>query len=193
MKLLCLVLGFVSSLCFSAPQLDADQQAFFDACEVGDSLRASLILQRNPQIDINARTTGSTPLYIACPDGRFDVVKFLLENRAEVDKSDINDGWTPLHAACDANFLKIAEALLKKGADVNKASDYGMTALDAAVWNCKLDTVSLLIKYGATINVGQLQQGVEQYRRRQQAQPALDVVQNASTSLSQSFDFEFLA
>ncbi len=193
MKLLCLVLSFVSSLCFSAPQLAMDQKEFYHACGARCSTKASDILQNNPQIDVSAvhDATGWTPLNHACYEGSTAVVRFLLGKGADVNAPDISDGWTPLRTACNQHCLDIAQLLLEGGADANKADIDGRTPLGAAVLRGDLVTISLLIRYGAIMDPAELLQAVRN-RNRPIPMQIQEYVGRASQSLK-SLDFEFLA
>lgn len=60
---------------------------------------------------------GKNLFYIACQEGKFDVVKYMLEkNLNPFVKSKINDkdSETPLEVACRWNYISIVELLLEK-------------------------------------------------------------------------------
>lgn len=52
-----------------------------------------------------------------------------------------------------SRYYKVVELLLKKGASANFLREDGTTALHYAVSYCDIDLVNLLIKYGADVNV----------------------------------------
>ncbi|KAH3763788.1 TKL protein kinase [Pelomyxa schiedti] len=93
----------------------------------------------------------TTALYIACQEGRADVVDFLVAKGANVEKTRTDTGATPLYVACANGFAEIAEVLLTRGrgADANKAvSNTGATPLHVASQNGHVEVVKVLVTKG---------------------------------------------
>jgi glycerophosphodiester phosphodiesterase len=61
-------------------------------------------------IEIPEKTYGWTPLFIACVDGHFNIVKLLVQKGAPVSNKDYS-GWTPQEHAALRGHLDIAEFL----------------------------------------------------------------------------------
>ena len=60
---------------------------------------------------------GKTLLYIACQEGKEDIVEYFLNKKLNVrirSKIDKNTDETPLECACRWNYLKIVKLLLTK-------------------------------------------------------------------------------
>lgn len=95
---------------------------------------------------------GYRPLHLACDIiGGKDLIEALLK-RGEDIQARTEDGQTALHLAAeiesDSNTLA---ALLENGADVSATDDDGETPLSMAVVHGCLDSVKLLLQYGADI------------------------------------------
>lgn len=119
---------------------------------------------------------GHTPLMIASLWESSEIVKYLLEKGA--DPNAVNDdGECPIGYPAFADFEEIVNLLLKfgadpnkcnpiisssrqgnnrivkllisKGADINLRNEAGETALIAAVQNCRVETVKILLQSGA--------------------------------------------
>ena len=96
--------------------------------------------------DVNARDfQGQTPLYRALNEP--DTMRFLIELGADINTTD-NAGDTVLHAAARRNSDALAY-LLKLGADVNRRDTLGNTPLHDAAEVVYLESVQLLLEYGA--------------------------------------------
>jgi len=80
----------------------------------------------------------------------------LLEHGVRVDARDVA-GHTPLHHCLTiyANDVtkKMAKILLKRGVDPNVKNMFGATALFEPTMNMQLDSIELLLKYGADLNL----------------------------------------
>ena len=71
-----------------------------------------------------------TPLYKACENGHFKIVKILLENQANTYKCRIDTGASPLYIASQHGHLEIIKILLTNFGDINKErTDKGVTPL----------------------------------------------------------------
>jgi ankyrin repeat protein len=125
--------------------------AFLVACLEGHIETAQLLLEAGADKD-QARTDGSTPLYIACKHDHIKVVRLLLEAGADKDQAR-TDGCTPLFAACQYAHTDVVQLLLEAGADKDQAANGGCTPLYTACQNaCEeghIDVVRLLLEAGA--------------------------------------------
>jgi hypothetical protein len=103
---------------------------------------------------------GRTPLHLAAENGKEDVVEVLIQNGANVNPTDFL-GYTPLMSAIQ--YPVIIHLLLENGAVAvidNLGTDLGFVletiecnALHKAVMGGQIDTVKLLLKYGANIEI----------------------------------------
>uniref|UniRef100_A0A6P7GX78 Uncharacterized protein LOC114344022 n=1 Tax=Diabrotica virgifera virgifera TaxID=50390 RepID=A0A6P7GX78_DIAVI len=107
-------------------------------------------LVRQESIRINTRNfMGQTPLYIAAKHGFIEAASILVKHGANVNLPD-NEDVTPLHRA--VSVPKLAHLLLTNGANVN-AIDYSEdTPLHDAIADKCVETVYMLLYYGADAN-----------------------------------------
>lgn len=122
---------------------------------VNRSNREIVKLLLHYKADINvANINGCTALICAVQQNNFELAKFLLENNANINTPS-NNGKTPLMYATKSNNFKIIKLLLENKADVNSKSNNGDTALQFLPIGGYgiLDTVKLLVKYGADFNI----------------------------------------
>ena len=91
---------------------------------------------------------GMTPLHLACESG---MVKCLIEHGADVTDKDFN-GNTPLHCAVNNRQYHVIRALIGDfECDPNIGCKHGMTPLHMACRNGDLESVRILIHYGAHV------------------------------------------
>lgn len=110
---------------------------------------------------VAAKTSGATPLVIACRNGHQDVVEYLIEicnADIELPGSVIFDGETiegapPLWCAAAAGHLGIVKFLIEHGAKVNSTTRTNSTPLRAACFDGHLEIVKYLIQNGADMEV----------------------------------------
>ncbi|XP_056407591.1 BCL-6 corepressor-like protein 1 isoform X2 [Hyla sarda] len=95
------------------------------------------------------KNAGETLLQRAARLGYKDVVLYCLQR----DQGDINHrdnaGYTALHEACARGWTTILQILLENGANVNCSAQDGTRPIHDAVVNDNLETVWLLLSYGA--------------------------------------------
>jgi ankyrin repeat protein len=102
------------------------------------------LLSKGAKVDL-AIDAGDTPLMTAAHQGNLWIVKVLLAHKANVHAKD-DMGHTALMSA---NTSQIAKLLLEKGAKPNVTDAHGHSALMGAAQAGQLETVRLLLKYGA--------------------------------------------
>ena len=89
---------------------------------------------------------------IESPGENSDVVLQLLKKGADVNAVSI-DGWSPLLKATAKQYHEILQKLLEQGANVGQKVLANHSALHIACDNGDLDSVKILIKYGATLDI----------------------------------------
>lgn len=100
---------------------------------------------------------GRTALINSVIENKFDFMCWLIENGGNVNYQD-RIGYSALHFAAQNNLASIAKHLLQKAANPNLQDIHGNTPLWTAIFNAgvyadKQDTVKILLKAGADINV----------------------------------------
>ena len=81
--------------------------------------------------DVDAKTSGETPLHWAARFGQSQVAELLIAEGADVNAKNVV-GQTPLHLAAGASHKEIIELLIAAGAEVNAKTKRGETPLDLA-------------------------------------------------------------
>ncbi|XP_075428918.1 BCL-6 corepressor-like protein 1 isoform X2 [Ascaphus truei] len=95
------------------------------------------------------KNAGETLLQRAARLGYKDVVLYCLQrDRGDINHRD-NAGYTALHEACARGWTDILQILLDHGANVNCSAQDGTRPIHDAVVNDNLETVWLLLSYGA--------------------------------------------
>ena len=123
------------------------------AAQDGHKKAVRALLEHGADVD-QARTDGTSPLFMAAQEGHLHVVQALLEWGANVDRASNGDGITPLLAACYRGHLGIVKALLARGADVNlEREDASVNPLMAAAENGYLKIFDVLLEHGADIDL----------------------------------------
>lgn len=98
----------------------------------------------------DARFDGNTtPLMAAAQVGNSDGVRLLIDNGAEVNAVDDQDNTALIVGAGNPEVVRV---LLGRGADANLANTFGQTPLLRAAGIPDVDSVRLLVQYGANVN-----------------------------------------
>ncbi|KAG5888142.1 hypothetical protein JTB14_011233 [Gonioctena quinquepunctata] len=138
----------------------------YNAARDGNLNRLKIYLHCNKGKDevsmlVAAKTSGATPLVIACRNGHYDVAEYLIEKcHADLEQpgSVMFDGETiegapPLWCAAAAGHLDIVKLLISCGAKVNTTTRTNSTPLRAACFDGHLEIVKYLVQHGADIEV----------------------------------------
>ncbi|KAH1026419.1 hypothetical protein HUJ05_000091 [Dendroctonus ponderosae] len=110
---------------------------------------------------VAAKTSGATPLVIACRNGHYDVAEYLIERcHADIEQpgsvifdGETIDGAPPLWCAAAAGHMEIVKLLISHGAEVNTITRTNSTPLRAACFDGHLEIVKYLVQHGADIEV----------------------------------------
>ncbi|KAM7044646.1 BCL-6 corepressor-like protein 1 isoform 2-T6 [Molossus nigricans] len=95
------------------------------------------------------KNAGETLLQRAARLGYKDVVLYCLQKDSEDVNHRDNAGYTALHEACSRGWTDILNILLEHGANVNCSAQDGTRPVHDAVVNDNLETIWLLLSYGA--------------------------------------------
>ncbi|XP_004717851.1 BCL-6 corepressor-like protein 1 isoform X1 [Echinops telfairi] len=129
-----------------------------EPCALSKSRSAGLEEAESPtvrQIPPEARrlivnkNAGETLLQRAARLGYKDVVLYCLQKDSEDVNHRDNAGYTALHEACSRGWTDILNILLEHGANVNCSAQDGTRPVHDAVVNDNLETIWLLLSYGA--------------------------------------------
>jgi len=97
---------------------------------------------------------GDTMLNRAITSGNYDVARLLLSKGADKNAKGM-DGWTPLHVAIyKGNYGMIDTLVTEYKADLSLQDELGQTPLHQAATYNQPNTIRLLVKNGANINIG---------------------------------------
>jgi ankyrin repeat protein len=149
--------------------LDAGAQATITDVDLNTPLHiaahrtfAELLFEHGADLFVkNCR--GTTPLHLACDDGRVDVAQFLLSHGAQVDEPSNDKRCTPLLFATGVATVghwsplyperqeEIVQLLLAHGANVQATNSDGQTALHPTARSGLVDLARFLIKHGADV------------------------------------------
>ncbi|KAM3066652.1 hypothetical protein ACMFMG_002364 [Clarireedia jacksonii] len=113
---------------------------------------ASLLLDAGASPSLALKSTGETPLHIACRIGDLPIVKLLVQNSASLTSRDAHLN-TPLLVATRWRHAPIVEYLLEQGADLEARDSKGSTALLLACRHGCGEAVKVLVNSGADVRV----------------------------------------
>ena len=96
---------------------DTVNKKFYNACKSGNLVEMKLLMNENPDIDVNYIVNGSSPLHESVVHGCqfIEITKYLLSVNCNVDIQD-ELGQTPLHKAIMFNSIENVKLLLKSNA-----------------------------------------------------------------------------
>jgi ankyrin len=120
-------------------------------CYVGDTVRATALLDADAGLANTLSGTGLTPLYAAACGGDAELARLLLDRGADPDVKAA-DGQAPLHAAAYHGDADVAELLLAHGAEVDCRDAAGWAPLHRAAAVTDIDLARTLLDYGADPN-----------------------------------------
>ncbi|XP_021096210.1 BCL-6 corepressor-like protein 1 isoform X5 [Heterocephalus glaber] len=116
--------------------------------EASESPTARQIPPEARRLIVN-KNAGETLLQRAARLGYKDVVLYCLQKDSEDVNHRDNAGYTALHEACSRGWTDILNILLQHGANVNCSAQDGTRPVHDAVVNDNLETIWLLLSYGA--------------------------------------------
>ncbi|XP_044619372.1 BCL-6 corepressor-like protein 1 isoform X3 [Equus asinus] len=116
--------------------------------ETSESPTARQIPPEARRLIVN-KNAGETLLQRAARLGYKDVVLYCLQKDSEDVNHRDNAGYTALHEACSRGWTDILNILLEHGANVNCSAQDGTRPVHDAVVNDNLETIWLLLSYGA--------------------------------------------
>ncbi|XP_060038758.1 BCL-6 corepressor-like protein 1 isoform X2 [Erinaceus europaeus] len=116
--------------------------------EASESPTARQIPPEARRLIVN-KNAGETLLQRAARLGYKDVVLYCLQKDSEDVNHRDNAGYTALHEACSRGWTDILNILLEHGANVNCSAQDGTRPVHDAVVNDNLETMWLLLSYGA--------------------------------------------
>jgi ankyrin repeat protein len=144
-------LAFASAVVFSLaivsglPKFKAQRQRHFAQATMDGSVSRMRLLHF-AGANINSRSNGALPLFIAAGEGRSDVVRYLLAEGADVNARE-QFGETALTEAAYYGHVAVVKDLLLRGADINAIGNDG-TALDIALNRNNAAVADLLKHHG---------------------------------------------
>ena len=96
---------------------DSVNKKFYNACKSGNLVEMKLLMNENPDIDVNYIVNGSSPLHESVVHGCqfIEITKYLLSVDCNVDIQDAV-GQTPLHKAIMFNSIENVKLLLESNA-----------------------------------------------------------------------------
>ncbi|KAF7273235.1 protein fem-1 homolog CG6966 isoform X2 [Rhynchophorus ferrugineus] len=138
----------------------------YNAARDGNLNRLKIYLHCNKAKDelsmlVAAKTSGATPLVIACRNGHYDVAEYLIERcHADIEQvgsvtfdGETIEGAPPLWCAAAAGHFNIVKLLVSHGAKVNTTTRTNSTPLRAACFDGHMEIVRYLIQHGADIEI----------------------------------------
>ena len=128
-----------------------DSMVFVLDCQIShySPFNGDPMVTLNWGIGRNPLQTAAMRGYAKCVDALILLPRFL-----DLDEWSVEAGWTALHHAADAGHHKIVSKLIQAGSSKELVDRTNETALVKAVNGDKLETVRVLVKAGANVNVG---------------------------------------
>lgn len=128
---------------------------FVRACSVNDLATVTQMLQMDSSLVRLHDEDGSTPLFTAARDGRFELASVLIEAGADVNATD-KCGKTPLQLTALTGNVDLVRLLLTAGARIGARDSEGWSALRCAIHlrGNRRDVAEELLKNGAIPDLG---------------------------------------
>jgi len=166
--LVALLVGCSSMNSYAEKKIDYElRDKMSEAWTNDDPVYVDLLIEGGYSVNYRYKTYNETPLHMAAPRGKLNIVKELIKRGAKVNaRRDIK--WTPLHEAAYYGHTEVIKILIENGADVNArggihvgigASPFGggkkinETPLHLAAKRGFFESVKILVENGAKINV----------------------------------------
>jgi len=125
------------------------------AAEIGNERIIRMLLDKGAEVDTAIKTSGMTPLLLACKFGHAAVAEALLASRADVNQVQVGvDEFPPIMYASMYGHSACVDLLIREGAEVNYTKRDGFTALLLAAGFDQLTTVRTLVRAGADLEMG---------------------------------------
>ncbi|XP_069024510.1 ankyrin repeat and SOCS box protein 5-like isoform X2 [Embiotoca jacksoni] len=122
----------------------------YNCCASGSVGCTELLLQNGAHTH-TSHTHFPSALHEACKRGNSQCVESLLSHGADPDY-EVSHLGSPLYVSCEHGHTSCSKVLLLRGASVNEGRGGG-SPLHAAVTQDSADQVSLLLDYGADVNL----------------------------------------
>lgn len=117
----------------------ADESPLMLVALAGDLALCQLLIQK----DADVNKPGWTPLHYAATHGHLDVMRLLLDENAFIDAASPN-GTTPLMMAARYGTASAVKLLLEAGADPTLKNMKGLSALDFANLDVRVDSAEII-------------------------------------------------
>lgn len=122
------------------------------ASELGSSNMVQLLIESNAEAN-TYDLSGDSPLIYAATGGHIAAIELLIDYGGASVYPGGPCNKSPLICASERGYYKIAEFLIKCGAKVDNKDYFGNTPLSVAVKVGSLNLCSLLLAYGADVNL----------------------------------------
>ena len=130
----------------------SEDQAILDSINKKDIPTLKNLIEAGFNLDINIKSSGYTPLYLASSEGYSYIVQLLLSAGVDPNKIYHKGKQTPLSRAVEQGHTDIVKLLLKFKANPNLKDSLQQTALFYAVGLKRINIVKILLNSGANVN-----------------------------------------
>jgi len=123
---------------------------FYEACALGRTVRATELLELDPDLVNGYSNDGFTGLGLAVFFGHLDIARLLVEKHADVNRPSRNAiRVAPLHSAVESGSLALLDLLLAHGAQPDAVEFLEATPLHSAAARGSREMVQRLLAAGA--------------------------------------------